>query len=251
LALSFFMWGSRLKITVAVRAVVLVFGIAAIATLLNRVVSDSGLRMWLLMNQQSLPGSLWAMSAIEHLTYGLAVLALSFCVARSYWPQLFPEHLNIWWLVASFILGVFFALFLNHPMHDFLFGIFFGNPAFTGGAIADSIAAGIFSGLAGYERLFTLSAFATILVTPFIEELTDRGIVFREAESLGLLQVALLSFLMFCFSHYAIGGFAKVLAVVPAALLFVAIRLKTGSFIYAFAAHVAVNMAALLKLQVF
>jgi membrane protease YdiL (CAAX protease family) len=231
------MWGKSLKITVAVRAVVLVFGIAAIATLLNRVVSDSGLRMWLLMNQQSLPGSLWAMSAIEHLTYGLAVVALSFCVARSYWRQLFPEHLNIWWLVASFILGVFFALFLNHPMHDFLFRIFFGNPAF--------------SGLAGYERLFTLSAFATILVTPFIEELTDRGIVFREAESLGLLQVALLSFLMFCFSHYAIGGFAKVLAVVPAALLFVAIRLKTGSFIYAFAAHVAVNMAALLKLQVF
>lgn len=81
--------------------------------------------------------------------------------------------------------------------------------------------------------------------------MTDRGILFKEAESLPLWIVAALSLFVFCLSHYAIGGLAKVLVVVPAALLFITLRLKTGSFIYSTAAHIGMNLAALLKLQVF
>ncbi len=203
------------------------------------------------MQQQTMPGAPWAVSAVEHLTYGLAVICFSMAVARGYWRSLFPERINVTWLFASFVLGILFAMLLNHPMHVFLFEVFFGKTAFTGGAVADGVAANIFSGLSGYQRVLTFAAFVTIIVTPIVEELTDRGILFREAGSLPLWQIAVLSFLVFCFSHYAIGGLAKVLAVVPAAVLFVGTRLKTGSFVYAASAHMAMNLAAMLKLQVY
>lgn len=238
-------------ISTAFRATVIVLGIAALASVLNKQVADSGLRFWLLMKQQALPGALWGVSAVEHLTYGFAVILICMLVARGYWRSLFPAQINVMWLLASFVLGIVFAMFLNHPMHVFLFDVFFGKPVFMGGAVSDSIAATIFSGFSGYQRLFTLSACATIIMTPIVEELTDRGILFKEAEGMRLWQVAILSFLIFSTSHYAIGGMAKVLAVVPAALLFVGVRLKTGSFIYAASAHIAMNLAAMLKLQVF
>jgi len=238
-------------LSTAIRAAVLVLGIAALASLANRLVAESGLRFWLLMHQQTTPGALWAVSALEHLTYGLLVILICYVVARGYWRMLFPEHLSIVKLAAWFGAGVVFAMFLNHPIHSFLFEIFFGKPTFTGGAVSDGIAATIFSGLSGFQRLFNLASVATIVLSPFVEELTDRGILFTEADRLPLWQVALVSFLVFCFSHYAIGGMAKVLAVVPAAVLFISIRIKTGSFMYAAAAHVGMNLAAVLKLQVF
>ncbi len=238
------------SLSIAFRATALVLGIAALATWFNRLMADSGLRIWLLMKQQTLPGALWGVSAIESLTYGLSVILISFFVARGFWRALFPDRISWKWLVISFVLGILFAMFLNHPMHVFLFDVFFGKPVFTGGAISDSIAATIFSGFAGYKLLFTMSAFATIFLTPIVEELTDRGILFKQAESLPLWQIAILSLLVFCISHYAIGGMAKVLAVVPAALLFVGVRLKTGSFVYSAAAHIAMNLAAMMKLQV-
>jgi hypothetical protein len=238
-------------LSTAIRATALVLGIAALASLMNRMVADSGLHFWLLMKQQTLPGALWGVSAAEHLTYGIAVIFLCQVVARGYWRSLFPERINALWLLASFALGVLFAMFLNHPMHAFLFDVFFGKPIFTGGAVSDSVASTIFTGLSGYKQLFTFSAFATIVLSPFVEELTDRGILFKEASTMPLWQIAILSFLVFCVSHYAIGGIAKVLAVVPAAVLFVAVRWKTGSFAYSAAAHIAMNLAAMLKLQVF
>jgi membrane protease YdiL (CAAX protease family) len=238
-------------VSIAIRTTLIVIGIAAIATLANRMVADSGARLWLLMNQQSMPGALWAVSAIEHFTYGIVVVLICLCVARGYWLSLFPKRTSAQGLSVCFAIGIVFAMFLNHQIHVFLFDIFFGKSVFTGGAVSDGIAATIFSGLSGYQHLFTFSAVATIIITPFVEELTDRGILFKEAESLPLWQIAVLSFLVFCFSHYAIGGLAKVLAVVPAALLFISIRIKTGSFVYSVAAHVGMNLAALLKLQVF
>lgn len=49
-------------------------------------------------------------------------------------------------------------MFFNHPIHVFLFELYFGKASFTGGAVSDTIAAGIFSGLQGYNRLLSLSA---------------------------------------------------------------------------------------------
>ena len=236
---------------IAIRAFVIVLGITALASLINKLLANSGLRMWLLLNQQDIPLALWLASLVEHLAYGILVVLICFAVARSYWRSLFPEKINWLLLFGCFVLGLAFAMFLNHPVHSVLFEAFFGKPTFTGGAVSDTIAAGIFSGLAGYERLLTISALATVLLSPVIEELTDRGILFREAESLPFWMVALLSIVVFCLSHYAVGGLAKVLAVVPAAILFVAVRIKTGSFAYPAATHVGVNLAALLKLQVF
>jgi membrane protease YdiL (CAAX protease family) len=238
------------SLSTALRTAAIVLGIAALASLFNRMLADSGLRFWLLMKQQTLPGVLGAVSALEYLTYGLCVIVISYLIARSYWREMFPERLNFKWLAACFAIGTVFAMFINHPMHVFLFEAYFGKSTFTGGAVSDSIAANIFSGLSNYQRLLTFSAFATIIMTPFVEELTDRGILFTQAEALPMWQVAVLSFAVFCLSHYAIGGLAKVLAVVPAALLFITIRLRTGSFIYSTAAHIAMNFAALMKLQV-
>jgi hypothetical protein len=239
-----------IRLAIAVRATCLVAAIAVLASLINRFVASADLKLWLLMQQNTLPGSLILAQLLEHCFYGVTALLLCWLLARGYWRQLFPEHMN-WLLFAGCVaLGAFFSTFLNNPMHALLFEVFFGTPTFTGGAVADAVAAGIFNGLQGWTRIFTMSAFATALLTPLVEELSDRGILFKEAQDLSLWQVALLSLIVFCFSHYAIGGMAKVLAVAPAAILFVAVRLKTGSFLYSAASHMGVNAAALLKLQV-
>jgi Type II CAAX prenyl endopeptidase Rce1-like len=242
--------GGLQQFTTALRATVLVFGISALATLANRAVANSGVNEWLLMNQLSFPGAIWFARVINTFTFGIAVVVIAFVVARNYWRGLLPGQMR--WVVfaAAMTAGLVFAIFLNHPLHVFLFDVFFAQPIITNGATNDSVVGGIFSGLSQTQSLFTMPALATMLVTPFVEELTDRGILFKEAESLALWQVAVLSFLVFCFSHYLIGGFPKVLAVAPAAALFVGIRLATGSFVYSAAAHIGINAAALMKLQV-
>jgi Type II CAAX prenyl endopeptidase Rce1-like len=239
------------SLAIVIRAAIIVFGIAAVAALANRLMSDSGLQMWFLMRQQTLPGALWMASAVQNLFYGVVAFIAAWFVARNYWAALFPPRMNLLQLFLCFGGGIVFAMFFNHPMHTFLFEAFFGKPQFTGGAVSDTLAAGIFSGIEGYGRLLSFSAVATIILSPIVEELTDRGIFFQETETLPISLVAVASLVVFCLSHFAIGGMAKVLAVVPAALLFVGLRLKTGSFIYAAAAHVGVNLAAMLKLQVF
>jgi Type II CAAX prenyl endopeptidase Rce1-like len=239
-----------LTLMTAFRAVVIVMGISALASLLNKFVTNSNISGWLLMHQMSFPGAVWAVEVITVFTYGAAVLLISYLVAKGYWWSLFPDRLRWTLLVVSLAAGVLFAMFLNNPMHVFLFDVFFDKPIMAGGAVSDSIVGGIFSGLRQSQNFLTMPILATMLVTPFIEELTDRGILFKEAEALPVWQILLLSFVVFCFSHYPIGGFAKVLAVAPVAALFVATRLVTGSFVYSAAAHIGVNAAALMKLQV-
>lgn len=241
---------SMSRLTIAIRATCLVAGIAAFATLANRLIAASDVKLWLLMHQQSLPGSLFASQFAEHCSYGIAAILLVWLVAREYWRELFPQKMRWTVLLGSALVGILFAMFLNHPIHAFLFDAFFGSPSFGGGAVSDTIAAGIFAGQQGWTRILSVSAFATVVLSPFVEELTDRGILFKEAELLPQWQIAVLSLLVFCLSHYAIGGTAKMLAMVPAGLVFVALRLKTGSFIYPAAAHMGVNAVALFKLQV-
>jgi membrane protease YdiL (CAAX protease family) len=238
------------RFMVALRTAALVFGVAALATLINRLVANSGLREWLLLNQLSIPGALYTVEAVATFTYGAAALLVSYFVARSYWRDMFPEVLSWKLLIGCLAAGVLFAMFLNHPMHVFLFDVFFDKPQLAGGAVSDSMIGGIFSGLRPGDFKFSMPFLATTLVTPFIEELTDRGILFKECQPLAPWQRAVLSFMVFCLSHYAIGGMAKSLAVIPAALLFIAIRMWTGSFVYSASAHAGLNTAALMKLQV-
>jgi Type II CAAX prenyl endopeptidase Rce1-like len=236
-------------ITTAIRVAVLVFGISALATLANRGVANSGIIQWLLIQQKSIPGAVSFANLISTFAYGIAVLFVAYLVSRNYWRELFPDRMRWMLMGGCFAAGVLFAMFFNHPMHVFLFDFFFDQPVMRG-VVSDAVTGNLFSGLRNSQVLFSLPAIATILVSPFVEELTDRGIAFKEGEGLALWQIALLSFLIFCFSHYAIGGFAKVLAVVPVAALLVATRIATGSFVYSVAAHIGVNAAALLKLQV-
>ncbi len=234
----------------AARAVAMVIGITAAASLLDRLIANSGLQQFILLHQFDLPGSLFLASVLDNFTYGAAVLLMGWMVARTYWHQLFPANLRWKVLALSLVAGMLFAMFLNHPVHVLLFDSFFGRAMVNGGQTTDSVIGGIFSGFSQTRSLFSMSTFATMFLTPFIEELTDRGILFKEAESMRPWQLALLSCLVFCLAHYAVGGMAKVLAVLPVAILFVATRLLSGSFIYSAAAHAGVNIAALLKLQV-
>jgi hypothetical protein len=50
--------------------------------------------------------------------------------------------------------------------------------------------------------------------------------------------------------HFAIGGMANALAVMPSAISFIGLCIWTGSFIYSCAAHAALDAAALMRLQV-
>jgi membrane protease YdiL (CAAX protease family) len=238
------------SLSVAMRAVVIVVGIAAVGVFLDRALASSGLSQTLLMRQQSLPGALYILSVINALGYALAVLLMAALVTRGYWRSLFPARVNLLLLSGCLLGGIVFAAFLNNLAHNLLFNIIFGNPIMTGGLISDVVAGNLFSSIRP-TNLLSIAAIATISATPFIEELTDRGILFKEAETLRTWQIMLLSLLVFALSHYMIGGIAKVLAVVPAGILFVSIRVYTGSFLYAAFAHMGVNLAALLKLQVF
>jgi membrane protease YdiL (CAAX protease family) len=239
-----------LTIIYAIRSTTVVFGIAAFGTLINRLVANSGLREYLILHQISIPGSLFIVNALENFTYGLAVLLIAYLFAGFYWRDLFPDRIRWSTMAVAFVAGIGFAMFLNHPARVFLFERFFDQPFMNGGQASDSGVGGTFSALRGANALLTMPALATMLVTPIVEELTDRGILFREGERLAVWQLAVLSFLVFTLSHFAIGGMAKVLAMAPAAVLFVATRLFTRSFVYSTAAHVGVNVAALMKLQV-
>jgi hypothetical protein len=239
-----------LTIIYAIRSATVVFGIAAFATLINSLIANSGLREYLIYNQATIPGSLFLVNVLQSFTYAFAVLLVAYLYAGFYWRDLFPERIRWPVMGVSFLAGLLFAIFLNHPAHVALFNFFFDQPMMNGGQTSDSVVGGIFSGLRGSATLLTMPAIATMLATPFIEELTDRGILFREGERLAIWQLAILSFLVFTLSHFAIGGIAKVLALAPAAALFVGMRVWTKSFIYAFAAHVGVNVAAMMKLQV-
>jgi hypothetical protein len=233
------------------RAAILVLGISALGTLFTRLLFAAGLREFLIMHQKSIPGAVTIVSALEHLAYGLTVLVLALLVARGYRRQLFPAHMRWLMLALMFGVGVVFAVFFNHPIHVLLFEVFFGKSQIHGGTIGETIAGAAFSTMKSSVGLLGWPAFSTIVLTPLVEELTDRGILFKEAEDAPLWQIAIVSFLVFSLSHFAIGGTAKVLAVAPVAVLFVAVRLWSGSFVYAAAAHAGVNAAALFKLQVF
>jgi membrane protease YdiL (CAAX protease family) len=238
------------SLTIVMRATAIVVGIATIGVFLDRTLANSGVSQALLMRQQSLPGALTLLGAINALSYAVVVFLMAALVARGYWRSLFPERVNLLLLLGCLVVGVAFAAFLNNPAHKLLFNLIFGKPVMTGGLISDVVAGNLFSNMRS-TNLLTFAAFATVVATPFIEELTDRGILFREAEALPIWQVMILSLAVFALSHLLIGGMAKVLAVVPAGLLFVALRVYTGSFLYSAFAHMGLNLAALLKLQVF
>lgn len=234
----------------ALRAIVLVFGINALASLLSQWASGQRLEVWFLLHQQQMPGALFMAQFISAFTYALCALAVCWAVAHAYWRELLPPRIHWLTLAMSAAAGLALALFINHSVHVWLFSYFFGDFGWHGGQASDSFVSTIFDNLPHGSALLTFSFWASALAAPFIEELTDRGIFFKEAERLPLVFVALLSVGVFCAAHIAGGGLAKALALVPAALLFASIRMVTGSFVYSTAAHMALNIAALLHWRV-
>jgi membrane protease YdiL (CAAX protease family) len=223
-----------------------VFGITAFAALVQKLVAGSGLIESLIVHQLSWPGALWLVDFVETFSFGLAALLFAFLAARPYWRELFPQKINWQALGVAGIAGVFFALVVNRPAHILFFDIFYDVPALSGGALSEALVTGVVGDLGAKSPLLTMAGISTIFLSPFIEELTDRGIIFRECAEIALWQAALVSFLVFSLSHYATGGIPKVLAIAPAALLFVTVRVWTGSFLYSAAAHAAMNLSALM-----
>jgi Type II CAAX prenyl endopeptidase Rce1-like len=233
-------------LSAAARAAAIVFGISALAGLVQRLVANSGLRESLIVHQLSWPGALWLVEFVEIFTFGVAVLLFAFLVARPHWRGLFPQKINWLTLGAACVSGVFFALFINRPAHILFFDLFYEAAPLTGGAMSEALVTGAAGNLGAVSPVLTMSGLSTIFLSPFIEELTDRGIIFRECADLAIWQAAFVSFLVFSLSHYATGGMPKVLAIAPAALLFVTVRVWTGSFLYSAAAHAAMNFSALM-----
>jgi membrane protease YdiL (CAAX protease family) len=233
-------------LTTAVRAGAIVFGITALATLVQKLVAGSGLRESLIVHQLSWPGALWLVEFVETFTFGIAALLFAFLAARHYWRELFPQKVNWLALAAAGVAGVFFALVINRPAHILFFDLFFDAPALSGGALSEALVTGVVGDLGAKSPLLTMAGISTIFLSPFIEELTDRGIIFRESADIAIWQAAIVSFIVFSLSHYATGGIPKVLAIAPAALLFVTVRVWTGSFLYSAAAHAAMNLSALM-----
>ncbi len=234
----------------AFRATVIVFGINALASLFSQVVNGQGIQTWFLLHQQQLPGAILISSSISAFGYAFCALVVCWTVARGYWWQLFPDRIHWKALGVSLGAGLALALLVNHSVHVVLFDHFFGKIYFGSGQVSDGVLTTIFDRLPHATPLFTLPFYASAIAAPFIEELTDRGILFKEAERLPQWFVAALSVVVFCAAHVAAGGIAKSLALIPAALLFTSLRLWGGSFIYSTAAHIALNTAALLSWRI-
>jgi Type II CAAX prenyl endopeptidase Rce1-like len=237
-------------VAAAIRTACIVTGISALALLAQKLIGESGFQYALIMRQHWMPGALVLVEALETLSYGAIAVALAYGVARPYWRELFPIHFNLVTFAMCAGAGVLFALLLNHPAHVLLSNLLHGGPAQTGGTLSETVLGELFANMALSSKLLTMQAAATVLLAPFVEELVGRGIVFKEMSASPWWQAAVLSFVLFSCSHYAIGGMAKALAVMPSAILFIAIRGLSGSFIYAFATHAALNAAALLKLEI-
>jgi membrane protease YdiL (CAAX protease family) len=196
---------------------------------------------------QQMAGMFRIMHAVAPLTYGLAAIAAAYGVARPYWRNLFPVRFSIATFAISAAAGLLFAMFFNHPAQQLLANLHHGRPAFSQGMTFDGWT---LPAINLNWNLFGLQTLATVLVTPFAEELIQRGILFAEMFGAAIWQAAVLSFTIFCLSQLATGGMTGVLTLMPATLLFIAIRCWSGSFIYAFVAHATVNAAMLLGLQV-
>jgi hypothetical protein len=232
-------------VSTALRGGIIVFGITALAAMIQKLVGQSGIGLFLITNQLSIPGALGLADFVETFTIGIATLLIALLVANSYWRTLLPHPFGwrkLWGCLAA---GLVFAVFVNHTVHQILFDFFYGRPVLVGGALSEALFNQAGSDIAKGSRLFTMGGIATIFVSPFVEELTDRGILFKECESLKPWQIALVSILVFSLAHFATGGMVKVLAIFPVALLLVSLRLWSGSFAYTFPAHAAVNAAAL------
>jgi membrane protease YdiL (CAAX protease family) len=223
-----------LSLIYAFRSATVVLGIAAFANLLNRLVANSGLREYLIGHQLAIIAN-----AFDAFTYAAAVFLVAYFYAGFYWRDLFPERIRWLNMALCFALGLGFAAVINHPAQVFLFKQILGQVPEAQGTAMRNIAV-----------LLTMPALASLFAIPFTEELTYRGILFREGERLPIWVLAILSFLIFCLVQFANGDAAKLLSLVPAALLFVAVRLSTKSFIYAAAAHVGLSLVLIMKLQV-
>lgn len=94
------------SLSTAIRAIVIVLGIAAVASLANRLIADSGLQTWFLMRQQFMPGALLLASAVQYLAYGLVALLAALLVAQGYWRALMPAATNKLLLAACILTGI-------------------------------------------------------------------------------------------------------------------------------------------------
>jgi membrane protease YdiL (CAAX protease family) len=238
------------QVSTALRGGVIVFGITALAVMVQKLVGQSDIALFLITNQLRIPGAVWLSEFIGTFTIGLATLLIAFLVSKSYWRTLFPGVFDWQKMLVCLVVGLVFALFVNHAVHQILFDFFYGRPVLVGGALSEALFNQAGSDIVKGSRLVTMAGFATVLVSPFVEELTDRGILFKECESLKPWQIAVVSVLVFSLAHFATGGMVKVLAIFPVALLFVGLRLWSGSFAYTFPAHVAVNAVALAGMSV-
>jgi hypothetical protein len=213
------------RFMVAVRTAVLVFGIAGLASLVTKLIAQSAIGGWL-----------------TPFTFAIAALLISYLIARSYWRDLFPDRMNWILLIGCLLIGGAFAIFLNQPLQTLLAN------AVAGKAMMKDVAFGADLTTMSLKNFkFSSAFFATALVTPLIEELINRGILFKEGQPLGQWQAAILSLVVYGLAHYATDGTQDALAVVPAAILFIGLRLWAGSFVYAAAGHVGLVIAALLK----
>jgi membrane protease YdiL (CAAX protease family) len=146
--------------------------------------------------------------------------------------------LNWRYLTLAILAGLVFSAIINSATHTFLFDLF--NTNTSAEAAPDTT---------GTILQILVVASIAIILAPLSEEIANRGLLFAEADSLPRIQLFLWSILVFALMHILAGGTAKVLAVMPMAVLFVAVRQFTGHWIYSAAAHAAVNLVAGLAIR--
>lgn len=222
------------RFVIVIRASLLVFGIASMAILCDRLLAASSLRGF--VAQQQWVGQDYSVGFIDNFQFAFLLLLFAVLVSCLYWRSLFPSYFDWRALLVSLTLGVVFAAFINGPAQQMVSRLVFG----TGLAVVDAVPGVL--GAAAIARLF---------VVPAIEELILRGILFREVESAPLWLLGLFSILVTLAWQFVFGGAAAAVAFLPFAVLLVALRMWSRSFIYSMLARLAFGAAVVMKLQLF
>lgn len=216
---------------IGLRAAALVMGATGICLLIQNVIVRIAVSIWGTPTEGTVFYDIFPL--LDDAPWRIAILFACVILVGRKADWLWPKTLNWRFLLLATLAGLVFSAAINSATHTFLFDLFnIGAAVETAPKIMPTILQILVYGFIG------------IVLAPLSEEMANRGLLFSEAKSLPRIQLFIWSILVFALMHILAGGTAKVLAVMPMAVLFVVVRQLTGHWIYSAAAHTAVNLVA-------
>ncbi len=226
------------NLAIGMRATALVMGATAICVLIQNVAVLTAVSVFATPTDASIFQEMFPL--LTDAPWRIAIIFACFLLVGGKADWLWPGTFSWRKLMLAFALGAAFSAIVNGTAHKLLYDMF--GIAFLKDDAVEALPS---------ARQVLIYGFIGIVLAPLAEELSTRGLLFAETKTLPRIQVFIWSIIVFALMHILLLGTAKVLAVIPMAILFVAVRHIMGNWIYSAAAHSAVNLIAILEIDVF